>query len=55
MKDILQLAKKVATKVIVEAGTIAKERVDQVAQMEEKDEFGDLVTEVDYLAEAIIS
>lgn len=54
MEDILQLAKKVATKVIVEAGTIAMERFDLATQLEEKDEFGDLVTEVDYLAEAVI-
>ena len=54
MEDILQLAKNVATKVIVEAGSIARERFDQAAQMEEKDEFGDLVTEVDYLAEEVI-
>lgn len=54
IQETIQLAKEIATRVILEAGAIAKDRFDQAAQMEEKDEFGDMVTEVDYLAEEVI-
>jgi len=54
MKDIVKRAEEVACKIIIEAGNIAKDRFDQAITVEEKDDFGDLVTEVDHLAESII-
>ncbi len=54
MKDIVKRAEEVACKIIIEAGNIAKDRFDQAITVEEKDDFGDLVTEVDHLTESVI-
>ncbi|OCS92632.1 inositol monophosphatase family protein [Caryophanon latum] len=54
MEEILHKAKTVATKLVIEAGAIAKERFDQFTRLEEKDDYGDLITEVDTLAEQLI-
>lgn len=54
MKDVIFRAKQVASEVIVKAGEVAKKRFDNINQIEEKDELGDVITEVDYLAEDII-
>ena len=54
MQETLIKAQEVASKVIIEAGNIAKDRFDQSYSIEEKDDFGDVVTEVDHLAEDVI-
>ncbi|WP_084405732.1 inositol monophosphatase family protein [Alteribacter aurantiacus] len=54
MEEIIKQAKSLASNVIIEAGNIAKERFDSLLTLEEKDDSGDVVTEVDYLAEEII-
>lgn len=54
MQKILISAQEVASKIIIEAGNIAKDRFDQSYSIEEKDDFGDVVTEVDHLAEEVI-
>jgi myo-inositol-1(or 4)-monophosphatase len=54
MEEILKKAMLVASRVIIDAGNIAKERFDNFASLEEKDEHGDLITEVDHLAEELI-
>lgn len=54
MEEILKKAKTLASRVIVEAGQIAKERFDHFISVEEKGDFGDVVTEVDHLAEDVI-
>ncbi|WP_078380762.1 inositol monophosphatase family protein [Sutcliffiella halmapala] len=54
MDIILNKAKEVAIKVILEAGNIAKERFDHFTSLEEKDDYGDVITEVDLLAEEVI-
>lgn len=54
MEAILKRAREVATEAAVAAGKLAKEKFDSAFVVEEKDEHGDLVTEVDGLAEAII-
>ncbi|TCP55698.1 myo-inositol-1(or 4)-monophosphatase [Tumebacillus sp. BK434] len=54
MQAIVQRAKEVAAEAAVAAGKLAKERFDGAFLVEEKDEHGDLVTEVDGLAEAVI-
>lgn len=51
---IIQTAKEVAIKAILKAGQLAKEHFDNVTDIEEKDNFGDVVTEVDHKAEKII-
>ncbi|MFX3633639.1 MAG: inositol monophosphatase [Candidatus Pristimantibacillus sp.] len=51
---IIPNAQLVAIEAVLEAGKLAKERFDLLEQIEEKDSFGDVVTEVDYLMEAII-
>ncbi|TJY44563.1 inositol monophosphatase [Cohnella pontilimi] len=50
----MQKAKELAVEVIVQAGDIAKERFERVEDLQLKDGFGDVVTEVDHLAEAVI-
>jgi myo-inositol-1(or 4)-monophosphatase len=52
--EIIHAAKELSIQVIREAGTIAKERFDHFDMIDEKDGFGDVVTEVDYLTEALI-
>lgn len=54
MEQILYKARIVASKVVIDAGNIAKERFDNFTSLEEKDDYGDLITEVDHLAEEVI-
>ena len=54
MEELLNKARVVATKAVIDAGNIAKDRFGNVTSMEEKDDFGDIITEVDHLAEAVI-
>lgn len=54
MEKLLNKARLVATKAVMDAGNIAKDRFGKVTSMEEKDDFGDIITEVDHLAEAVI-
>ncbi|KIL51137.1 inositol monophosphatase family protein [Jeotgalibacillus campisalis] len=54
MRTLLIDAKKVAEQAVREAGASIKSLFDQAIQIHEKDEFGDLVTEADFLAEKII-
>jgi myo-inositol-1(or 4)-monophosphatase len=49
--EIIPLAREVAIKSAIAAGNIAKDRFDGNFKVIEKDQFGDLVTEVDELAE----
>jgi myo-inositol-1(or 4)-monophosphatase len=51
MNQILDLARNVAIEAATAAGQIARERFGGRIQKKEKDEYGDLVTEVDELAE----
>lgn len=51
---IIHKAQELAINAVLEAGKLAKERFDRFEQIEEKDTFGDVVTEVDYLMEVII-
>jgi myo-inositol-1(or 4)-monophosphatase len=53
-KSVLLAAKELSTRIIQEAGQIVKDRFDNLNGLEEKGEFGDVVTEVDFLAESII-
>jgi myo-inositol-1(or 4)-monophosphatase len=52
--EVINAAKELSIQVIREAGQIAKERFDHFDMIDEKDGFGDVVTEVDYLTEAMI-
>lgn len=52
--EIIQRAKRLAVRIIREAGQIAKGKFDDIADVQTKDEFGDVVTEVDHLAEAVM-
>jgi myo-inositol-1(or 4)-monophosphatase len=52
--DVINAAKELSIQIIRKAGHIAKERFDHYDMIDEKDSFGDVVTEVDYLTEAII-
>lgn len=52
--QVIRAAKEVAENVIRKVGLIAKEKFDTFDNLVVKDEFGDVVTEVDYLAEKII-
>jgi myo-inositol-1(or 4)-monophosphatase len=51
---IIHCAKELSVKIIKQAGLIAKERFDHFEHISTKDSFGDVVTEVDHMAEAII-
>ncbi|MEC0238499.1 inositol monophosphatase family protein [Paenibacillus dokdonensis] len=53
-QQVIQTAKELSIQVIRQAGQIAKEKFDDIADIQAKDEFGDVVTEVDHLAEGII-
>ena len=44
----------ISIKVIRQAGQIAKDKFDHFVELRMKDEFGDVVTEVDHMAEEII-
>ena len=52
--EVINAAKELSIRVIREAGSIAKERFDDFDMIDEKDSFGDVVTEVDYLIEELI-
>lgn len=51
---IIQSAKELSERVIRQAGLISKEKFDNFVELRSKDEFGDVVTEVDYITEEII-
>ncbi|MDQ6421624.1 inositol monophosphatase [Paenibacillus sp. LHD-117] len=51
---MLKLAKEVAIAAAYEAGRLAKEKFGTLVRIDEKDEHGDVVTEVDHGAEHII-
>lgn len=50
----IQLAKELSVQVIRQAGQIAKSKFDRFVDLKTKDEYGDVITEVDLLAEEII-
>lgn len=52
--NIIQYAKELSERIIRQAGLICKEKFDNYVELESKDEFGDVVTEVDHLSEEII-
>lgn len=52
--EVLRLAKDLSTRIIMEAGNLIRERFNSFNVIQEKDEFGDVVTEVDLLAEEMI-
>ncbi|MFD1177830.1 inositol monophosphatase family protein [Paenibacillus puldeungensis] len=52
--EIIQCAKELSEKLIKQAGLIAKEKFGNIEHLRAKDSFGDVVTEVDHMAEAII-
>lgn len=51
---MIQSAKDLSERIIREAGLISKEKFDNFVELRSKDEFGDVVTEVDYITEEII-
>ncbi|WP_256710713.1 hypothetical protein MHI37_15660 [Paenibacillus sp. FSL H8-0548] len=51
---IIDRAREVAIAAAYEAGRLTRERFGTLDHYEEKDDHGDIVTEVDYLAESII-
>jgi myo-inositol-1(or 4)-monophosphatase len=51
---MIKLAREVAIAAAYEAGRLTRERFGVLTRVQEKDEHGDLVTEADYEAEAII-
>ena len=52
--SVILQARELSEKVIRKAGAIAKEKFDNFNDIQIKDEFGDVVTEVDHMAEEII-
>ncbi|WP_068773422.1 inositol monophosphatase [Paenibacillus sp. FJAT-26967] len=54
MEEILRAAKKLAIQTALQAGQEAKNRFENLNSILVKDDFGDMVTEVDHLAEEII-
>lgn len=54
MEEVIKKAKIIASNVILKAGNIAKERFDSFVKLEEKGDYGDVITEVDHLTEEII-
>lgn len=52
--EIIFKAKDLSERIIRQAGQIAKEKFDNFVELKSKDDFGDVVTEVDYIAEEII-
>lgn len=54
MEQIIRVARELAIAAALEAGRLIRERFDQLDTYEEKGEFGDVVTEVDYAAEHLI-
>ncbi|MCF7755048.1 inositol monophosphatase [Paenibacillus xylanexedens] len=53
-RKIVQTVKEIAVRIIREAGLISKEKFDNFVELRSKDEFGDVVTEVDHICEEII-
>lgn len=53
-RKIIQAAHDLAVSVIKDAGRIALDRFDRYERLVTKDAYGDVVTEVDHLAEALI-
>ncbi|WP_270168712.1 inositol monophosphatase family protein [Paenibacillus sp. SYP-B4298] len=51
---VIHQAKELSIRMARQAGEIARGKFDHVVDLKSKDEFGDVVTEVDHLAEAII-
>lgn len=51
---IIKAAQELSIRAIRKAGQVARERFDKLNGTQEKDQFGDVVTEVDFLAEEII-
>ncbi|MBH5316447.1 inositol monophosphatase [Paenibacillus sp. GSMTC-2017] len=51
---MLKIAMEVAIAAAFEAGRLTKDKFGNLAHVEEKDDHGDIVTEADHLAEAII-
>jgi myo-inositol-1(or 4)-monophosphatase len=54
MEKIIKKAKELSVKAVLQAGQIAKDHFDQFTNLQEKDIFGDVVTDIDYKAEEII-
>lgn len=52
--QIIKAARKLCESIIIQAGDIAKSKFDNYKGLEVKDEFGDVVTEVDHLTEQLI-
>ncbi|WP_433942805.1 inositol monophosphatase family protein [Paenibacillus sp. SN-8-1] len=50
----IQAAKELSIRIIRQAGMIANDKFDKFIEVNSKDEFGDVVTEVDHIAEEII-
>lgn len=53
-KEIIKAAKELSIQAILKAGQVARDHFDKLTSIQEKNQFGDVVTEVDYLAEEII-
>lgn len=51
---IIHNAKELSERIVRQAGLICKDKFDDFVEIRSKDEFGDVVTEVDHLAEEII-
>jgi myo-inositol-1(or 4)-monophosphatase len=54
VEDIIGTAKEISVKAVLKAGQVAKDHFDNITDLQEKDSFGDVVTEVDHKAEKII-
>lgn len=52
--EIIRTAKELAIRAVKKAGQAVKENFDKLNQIHEKDQYGDVVTAVDYVAENII-
>ncbi|MBP1990564.1 inositol monophosphatase family protein [Paenibacillus eucommiae] len=53
-EKVIQTAKEISIVAVLEAGRFIRGRFDNLDSYEEKDDYGDIVTEVDHLAEQII-
>lgn len=53
-KQIIQIAKELTVKAVLSAGRVVREHFDQTRNLQEKDQYGDVVTEADYKSEEII-
>lgn len=52
--QIIQAAKQLSISTIRQVGLITKDKFDNFTVLRSKDEFGDVVTEVDHICEEII-